>query len=43
MSKKDYDKILKKYYGYKSLKELQYEIIKNIIDGNDVVSLLPTS
>jgi RecQ family ATP-dependent DNA helicase len=42
-TKKDYDKILQKYYGYNNLKDLQYEIIKNIIDGNDVVSLLPTS
>jgi RecQ family ATP-dependent DNA helicase len=42
-SKDDLDKILNKYYGYDGLKELQYEIIKNILDGKDVVSLLPTS
>jgi RecQ family ATP-dependent DNA helicase len=41
--KKKYNKILKEYYGYDTLKDLQYEIIQNIIDGNDVVSLLPTS
>jgi Mimiviridae putative ATP-dependent RNA helicase len=42
-SRKEYDKILKKHFGYDKLKDLQYEIIKNIIDGNDVLSLLPTS
>jgi RecQ family ATP-dependent DNA helicase len=42
-SKKEYDKILKQYFGYDFLKDLQYEIIKNIINNNDVVALLPTS
>jgi RecQ family ATP-dependent DNA helicase len=42
-SKEEFDKILNKYYGYAELKDLQYEIIKNILDGKDVVSLLPTS
>lgn len=41
--KKDYDKILKKYFGYDALKDLQYKIIKHVIDGDDVISLLPTS
>jgi len=42
--KKDkYNKILKKKFGYEALKDLQYEIIQNIILGNDVVALLPTS
>ena len=43
MSRKEYDKILKKYYGYDGLKDLQYEIIDNIINGTDTIALLPTS
>lgn len=42
-TKKKYNKILKKWFGYDKLKDLQFEIIRNIIDGNDVLSLLPTS
>jgi RecQ family ATP-dependent DNA helicase len=38
-----YNKILKKNFGYDALKDLQFKIILNIIDGKDVVSLLPTS
>lgn len=41
--KKKYDKILKKYFGYDALKDLQFDIIQNVIDGNDTISLLPTS
>lgn len=40
---KKYNKILKKKYGYDQLKELQFEIIKNVVNKNDVISLLPTS
>jgi RecQ family ATP-dependent DNA helicase len=38
-----YNDILYKHFGYSTLKDLQYEIIKYIIDSEDVISLLPTS
>ena len=41
--RKKYDEILNKHFGYANLKDLQFEIINNIMEGNDVVSLLPTS
>lgn len=34
--------VLNKYYGYKSFKEGQYEIITNILMGRDSFCLLPT-
>lgn len=45
MSKlKEYNKILKKYFGYESLKPQQYEIIDKVInDKNDVLGVLCTS
>jgi ATP-dependent DNA helicase RecQ len=42
-TRKNYDKILKEYYGYDGLKDLQFEIIDNIIKKQDVIALLPTS
>src|SRR5437762_2539290 len=42
-TKEKYDDILKKYYGHDNLKDLQYEIIENIVSGNDTIALLPTS
>lgn len=42
-NKQTYNNILKTYFGYDELKELQYEIIENCISGNDTVALLPTS
>lgn len=35
-------KVLKEKWGYDSLKEKQIEIIKSVIEGKDVVGLLPT-
>ena len=35
-------KLLKKVYGYDSFKPKQYEIINNIVSGNDVCAILPT-
>ena len=40
MSKK-INRILKKYWGYDSLKNKQSEIITNYIEGRDVIGLLP--
>jgi RecQ family ATP-dependent DNA helicase len=37
------DELLKKHFGYEKLKDLQYEIIINILEGNDIFALLPTS
>lgn len=39
----EYNKLLQKHFGYETLKDLQYEIIDNILKGNDVLALLPTS
>ena len=36
------NRILKKYWGYDSLKNKQSEIITNYIEGRDVIGLLPT-
>ncbi|NFG62212.1 MULTISPECIES: DNA helicase RecQ [unclassified Clostridium] len=33
---------LEKYYGYKSFRKGQENIISNIIDGNDVLAIMPT-
>lgn len=38
-----YNKLLQKYFGYETLKELQYEIIESVLEGNDILALLPTS
>lgn len=35
-------KILKKYWGIDNLKDKQFEVINNILLGNDVIGLLPT-
>jgi ATP-dependent DNA helicase RecQ len=43
MTRKEYDKFLKKHYGYDGLKDLQYEIIESVINGKDTIALLPTS
>ena len=37
-----YNTILKKYYGYDSLKKEQYEIINFILDKYDVIAMLKT-
>src|SRR5687767_336845 len=42
-TKEKYDAILKEHYGYDALKDLQYEIINNCINGIDTIGLLPTS
>lgn len=34
--------ILKKYYGYSSFRGQQREIINEILDGNDVLTIMPT-
>ncbi|MBL7882969.1 MAG: DEAD/DEAH box helicase, partial [Bacteroidia bacterium] len=34
--------ILEKYWGYKSFRPLQEEIIHSILEGNDTLALLPT-
>ncbi|NFI51560.1 DNA helicase RecQ [Clostridium botulinum] len=34
--------LLEKYYGYKSFRKGQKNIISNIIDGNDVLAIMPT-
>ncbi|NFO56310.1 DNA helicase RecQ [Clostridium botulinum] len=34
--------LLEKYYGYKSFRKGQENIISNIIDGNDVLAIMPT-
>ena len=39
---KKYNKILKKYWNYPSLKPEQYRIISTIIDGRDVCAVLAT-
>jgi RecQ family ATP-dependent DNA helicase len=41
--KEEYNQVLKKYYGHNELKDLQYEIIENCLNGNDTIGLLPTS
>ena len=39
----EYNKLLKKYWGYNELKQTQFEIIKNIIEENkDVCAILAT-
>lgn len=38
-----YEKRLKKYYNYDSLKDLQFEIISNVMNYKDTIALLPTS
>ena len=37
-----YNKILEKYWGYKSLKNEQFDVISNILDGRDVCAILAT-
>jgi Werner syndrome ATP-dependent helicase len=37
-----YNKLLKEYWGYSSLKDEQYQVISNIIDGKDVIAILAT-
>ncbi|MBN4065769.1 RecQ family ATP-dependent DNA helicase [Candidatus Amoebophilus asiaticus] len=34
--------VLEKYWGYKSFRPLQEEIIKSVLSGNDTLALLPT-
>jgi Werner syndrome ATP-dependent helicase len=34
--------LLNKYFGHSELKDEQYKIIKNILNGNDVCAVLPT-
>ena len=34
--------ILKQYYGYSSFREGQEEIIREILNGNDVLTIMPT-
>lgn len=35
-------KMLKKYYGYEEFREGQFDIIKNILNLNDVLAIMPT-
>ena len=35
-------RVLKKYYGYSSFREGQEQIIREILDGNDVLTIMPT-
>lgn len=37
-----YNKILKKYWGYESVKPEQYTIISNVLEGKDVCAILAT-
>ncbi|MBW6410557.1 DNA helicase RecQ [Clostridium weizhouense] len=41
MKSKELD-ILEKYYGYKSFRKGQENIISKIVDGNDVLAIMPT-
>ena len=34
--------VLKKYYGYSSFREGQEQIIREILEGNDVLTIMPT-
>ena len=34
--------VLKRYWGYDQFREMQYEIISSVLDGNDTLALLPT-
>ena len=34
--------LLKKFYGYDSFHDMQYEVIEHIVNGNDAVVLMPT-
>lgn len=34
--------ILKQYYGYSSFREGQENIIREILNGNDVLTIMPT-
>ena len=34
--------VLNKYYGYKSFREGQKEIIEEILKGKDVLAIMPT-
>ena len=41
--RKRYEKILKKYFNYNNLKDIQFKIIDNIIEkNNDVCAILAT-
>lgn len=40
--KDTYNSILKKYFGYDSLKKEQFEIIHKLLNGNDVCAILAT-
>jgi len=35
-------KYLNKYWNIESLKDKQFEVINNLLHGNDVIGLLPT-
>lgn len=41
-SKKQLDSVLQKHFGYKELKQEQYDIINNVLAGRDVCAILPT-
>ena len=38
----DYVKILTKYWGYASFRDMQEEVIRSVADGNDTLALMPT-
>ncbi|NLZ94718.1 MAG: RecQ family ATP-dependent DNA helicase, partial [Bacteroidales bacterium] len=42
MQSKLFHQVLHKYWGYKSFRPLQEEIIKSAYDGNDTLGLMPT-
>jgi RecQ family ATP-dependent DNA helicase len=37
-----YNKILKQYFGYESLKPEQFKVISNVLEGKDVIAILAT-
>ncbi len=38
----DYEKVLKKYYGYDTFRDGQEDIIRHIMSGRDVLAVMPT-
>lgn len=36
------EKVLKKYFGHKKFRDGQSEIIDNILEGNDILGIMPT-
>ena len=36
------EKVLKKYFGHRKFRDGQSEIIDNILEGNDILGIMPT-